>query len=80
MARALQRYQNAHIAVRYGDAVKVFINGKLVAKVFASKADYKSDCHKRTMHFFGNELDRWSLHCATNGVRLMRRNGARRHG
>ena len=68
-----------HSAVE-GPAVEVLINGKLVEKVYARKADYQSDCHQRTMHFLGDELDCWSPHCATNGVRLTRRNGARRHG
>ena len=71
--RLVKLGQWTHIAVRYGDAVEVFINGQLVEKVFASKADYRSDCHKRTMHFFGDELDRWSLHGVVDDLRVYNR-------
>ena len=41
------------VGLKDGDAVEVFINGKLLEKVYAGKADYQSDCHKRAMHLFG---------------------------
>lgn len=47
-----------HLVVRFSDTVDVFVNGKLVKSVTASKADYQSDCHKRIMTFFGDELNR----------------------
>jgi hypothetical protein len=50
-----------HVAVRYGDTVDVFVNGREVASVIASKADYKSDCHKREMNFFGDKYGRFSM-------------------
>ncbi|RMD73307.1 MAG: LamG domain-containing protein [Lentisphaerae bacterium] len=62
-----------HLAVRFGETVDIFLDGRLIRSVITSKADYKSDCHKRTMHLFGDQFGRFAIPGLVRDLRVYNR-------